>query len=97
MLVLGVVGVTSLAAYLVGVRSVGLSRGSLGTAVWALLECLGTMVVFGVLNLAVAVGLILAERALTGRAVSLYVLDDIVWVAISLFQAVVYRSWRRAN
>ena len=62
------------------------------------LECLGLAVVFLVGNLAAGVALTLVLRALTGRFISIYWLNDISVLALSLLQALVLQSWlRRSN
>jgi len=49
------VGFTSLAAYMIGTRALGLSSGGIGQAVGKMLEALGTALVFVMVNLVTGV------------------------------------------
>lgn len=89
-----VVVVTSLGAYLVGVRWRGRSRASLRAALGRMLESLGAIVVFAVINLGLAGALALGVRTFTERFVSLYMLDDMVWVVVSVLQGIAWSLWR---
>ena len=95
LLIIGIIALTSLAAYFVGTRGFGLRRDRLRPATIEALECLGLVVVFLVGNLAAGVALILGLRALTGRFISMYWLNDISVLALSLVQALVLQSWLR--
>jgi hypothetical protein len=53
------------------------------------------VVVFLVGNLAAGVALILGLRALTGRFISMYWLNDVSVLALSLVQALVLQCWLR--
>jgi len=90
-----VVGVTSVAAYFIGVKWVGLSTSGLGAALGRLLECIGTGMVFTATNLAVAGGGILGIRIITGHFTSLYILDDVVWLVLSALQGFAWGLWRQ--
>ena len=94
-LILGIFALTSVVAYFVGTRGFGLRRDRLTPATIEALECLGLVVVFLVGNLAAGVALILGLRALTGRFISMYWLNDISVLALSLVQALVLQSWLR--
>jgi hypothetical protein len=89
-----VVGLTSLGAYLVGVRGVGLSTAGLATAVVTMMECVGTTVIFALINLGLAAAVIFGVRALTAGFMSVYVLDDGAWWALSVLQGLVWWTWR---
>ena len=89
-----VLGLTSVAGYLVGTRRLGLSRAGLQGAAAATLETIGLGVVFFAANLALAVVPILAARAWGGWFVSVYAVDDIMIGAVSLLQGLVFRWWR---
>jgi hypothetical protein len=95
--ILGIIALTSLVAYSVGTRGFGLRRDRLTQATLDTLECLGLAVVFLMGNLAAGVALILGLRALTGRFISIYWLDDISVVALSFLQALVLQSWLRRS
>lgn len=87
------VGLTSLAAYLVGTRRLGLSRPGLRHAVQATLETVGLAAVFLVANLALAALALAVARGAAGRFVSVYALDDLTLVVTSLFQGFLFRWW----
>jgi hypothetical protein len=89
-----VVGLTSLAAYLVGVRRVGLSTAGLGTAVVTMMECVGTTVIFALVNFGVAAAVIFGVRALTAGFISVYVLGDMAWWILSVLQGLIWWTWR---
>jgi hypothetical protein len=82
-------------AYSVGTWGFGLRRDRLTQATIGALECLGLAVVFLMGNLAAGVALILGLRALTGRFISIYWLNDITVPALSFLQALVLQSWLR--
>lgn len=86
---------TSVGAYAVGTRGLALRRSKLAPAVMEMLECLGLMVAFVLGNLAVGVMLIVGFRALTRQFVSVYWLNDISLVVLSLVQALIFHCWRR--
>jgi hypothetical protein len=58
------------------------------------LECLGLIVIFLAANLAVGAALILGLRALTGRFISVYFVNDATLAILSLLQALVFYRWR---
>lgn len=86
---------TSVTAYLVGRRRLGLPPGGLRSASTRLLECLGLAVLFLLGNYALGVAAILAARAVTRGFVSLYLVDDVILVVLSLLQALVFAWWRQ--
>ena len=90
-----VVAITSLAGIALGTRWLGRSVAGLRAALGGLLECLGTIAVFTVLNFALAAALIVGLRSLTPWFASLYLLDDVGWIIVSLFQGIVWSLWRR--
>jgi hypothetical protein len=92
-----VVGLTSVGAYMVGVRRVGLSTAHLGTAVVTMMECVGTTLTFALINLGVAAAIIFGVRTLTAGFMSVYVLDDAVWWVLSVLQGLVWWMWRRTR
>jgi uncharacterized membrane protein len=89
-----IVGLTSLGAYLAATRFTGLRRADLQGAVMETLECLGLVVIFFLANFAVGTALILALRALTGRFISVYIVNDVTLAILSLLQALVFHRWR---
>jgi hypothetical protein len=88
------VGVTSLAAYLLGIRTLRLSPARLPRAAARAMECLGLTVLFAVANLVLGAGLLLGLRAATGRFVSVYVLNDVALTVLSFVQALLLQWWR---
>ena len=92
-----VAGLTSLGAYLVGMRLAGLRRTDLRGTVMEVLECLGLIVIFLAANLAVGVALILGLRVLTGRFISVYIVNDATLAILSLLQALVFHGWRERS
>ena len=86
---------TSLGAYLIGRRHLALRNSKLAPATMEMLECLGLTVLFLVGNLAVGSALILGLRALTGQFISIYWLNDISLLVLSVVQALAFHCWRR--
>lgn len=84
---------TSLAGYLIGVRSGRTGRG-LRAALGRTLELAGLTVVFLVANLALGLAVVLTMRALAMPFVSVYLLDDVSLVAVSAIQGVIFGWWR---
>jgi hypothetical protein len=85
--------VTSAAAWLVGTRRLGLPRRGFLTAGARLLEVVGLLMMFLALNLGLGGTAILAWRELTGRFVSLYLLNDITLGVFALAQALIFHWW----
>jgi uncharacterized membrane protein len=95
-LVLALISLTSSAAYLLGTRGLGLERRGLGAAALHLLEYLGAGAVFFAVNLVVGGGLILLARRAQSHFVSLYLVDDVSVLALSVLQGLVFQAWRAA-
>lgn len=87
-------GLTSLGAYLVGTHWLGLSRRDLRIAVGKMLECAGMTLLFFIINLGGGVIAILAVRTLTGTFLTLYLLNDVALLGLSLLQALALEWWR---
>jgi hypothetical protein len=87
------VGLTSLAGYLVGARWLGLPRAGLAAAVGATLETIGLAVVFLGGNLGVLMLAIPLARFATGGFVPVYVVDDVTLSTVSLVQGLLFRWW----
>lgn len=85
---------TSLVAFLIG-RGAGAGHRGLARAVLLALELVGTAALFLAGNLLLGVALVLAIRSFSPVFVSIYVLDDVALIALSLFQGVVFFCWRR--
>jgi len=97
LLIAAVIGLTSFGAYVVGVKRLGLSTGGLRTAVVTMLECVGTFLIFAIINFGVAAGVIFGVRALTAGFLSAYFLDDVVWWVLSVLQGLVWWLWRESG
>ena len=97
LLIIGIIALTSLVAYFVGTRGFRLRRDRLPQATMEALECLGLAVVFLMGNLATGVALTLGLRALTGRFLSIYWLNDISVLALSFLEALILQSWLRRS
>jgi hypothetical protein len=95
--ILLLVGLTSVGAYWVGAKGLGLSGGDLRRAVGRVFECVGMALVFLVGNLAAGMIIILAARAVTREFVSLYLIDDEAFVILSLLQGLAFQYWRDAS
>ena len=89
------VGVTTVAAYLLGTRTLRLERRELGPAGAEALALVGLAIVFLVANLVAGICLILGARALSGRFLSVYWVNDSTLGLMSFLQAVVFHCWRR--
>ena len=95
--VLVLVGLTSAAACVVGTRGLGLSWRALGAAAARMFESLGLIVVFFVANLLFGGVAILTARAVGSGFVSLYLLDDVAVLALSVVQGLVFQAWREST
>jgi hypothetical protein len=95
-LIVLMVAVTSLGAVAVGVHLLCLPARALPRAGAAVLDVLGLAVVFFVANAALAILVLLAERHLGGRlvSVSLHTTDDLALYVTSLLQAIAFQAWR---
>lgn len=91
------VGTTSAAALLVGIRGLRLPRARLVVGVWGALELLGVSVLFFVANLVVGLTVILAVRAVTTQFLSVYLLNDLGLLVLSVVQGLVFECWRRGS
>ena len=85
---------TSAPAYLVGVRRLRLVAAALRPAGAGVLEGLGWGAVFFGANVLVGVLAIAIFRVVTGRFVSVYGLNDVLLVALSLLQGLWFQAWR---
>jgi hypothetical protein len=95
--ILIVAGLTSVAAYILGITRLRFSRSGLWRALGRTCECVGLTLVFFLLNLAVGMLAILAVRSLTGRFVSLYIITDILLLVLSLLQAMIFQAWQEGS
>ncbi len=59
-----------------------------------MLACLGATLLFACANLLVAAAIIASFRGLLGRFMSVYLLDDGVWVVLSLLQGLAWSLWQ---
>jgi hypothetical protein len=87
-------GLTSIGAYYVGIRVLGLSGAGLGAAIGKMLESVGMVLIFVAVNMTTSVLVVLAVRGLTGTFVSAYATDDAVWLGLSLIQGLAFQAWR---
>lgn len=97
MLILGLVTLTSVAAYVVGISRLRLRRESLGAAFGRMLDAVGTILTFLAVNLAAAVTIVLAARSVAGAFVSAYVTGDVAVLGLSVFQGLVFHWWRELS
>jgi hypothetical protein len=91
LVVFGVVAVTTAGALLLAGRLGRLSRARLRGALSLALECVGLSAIFLIANVALALATVLAVRGVTGHFVSVYVINDLVLVALSVLQALFAR------
>jgi len=89
------VALTSLGAFLVGTRRLGLRASGLRRAGHRVLECAGLTVLFLAANLAVGGAVVLGLRVVEGRFVSVYALNDVTLLGLSALQALAFAWWRR--
>ena len=85
---------SSLGTYLIGVKRLGLSTQNLGAAGARMLETVGLIVIFAVVNTAMGVAVILATRTLTHSFLSLYMANDPTLWVLSLLQGLAFQGWR---
>ena len=85
--------VTSVGAWLVGTRRLGLARAGLLTAGARMLEVVGLLMVFLALNLGLGGIAILTWRGISGRFASLYILNDATLGVLSFVQALIFHWW----
>ena len=86
---------TSVVAYFLATWALGLQPRSLRSAITEALELFGLSIVFLVANLAAGMCLILGARALSGRFLSVYWINDSTLGLMSFLQAIVFHCWRR--
>ncbi len=89
--VLGVVALTTTATLLHGFWRRRLTRAALSQAIGTALEYVGLAAGFLVLNVGVGVMAVLLLRSTTRYFVSIYVIDDVLVVVLSMLQALVLR------
>ena len=85
--------VTSVGAWLVGTRRLGLPRAGLLPAGARMLEAVGFLMVFLALNLGLGGIAILTWRGISGRFASLYILNDATLGVLSFVQALIFHWW----
>lgn len=86
---------TSLGAYVLGVKNLGLASSGLRVAVGRMLEYVGVGLVFLMANVGLGALAILITRSATGGFLSVYALNDVALVIISLLQGLAFQFWRR--
>jgi hypothetical protein len=57
----------------------------------------GAVLTFLVADLLVALLLVVALRGVTGTFVSVYAIDDTVWLGLALLQGLVFQWWREVS
>jgi hypothetical protein len=87
-------GLTSVGAYILGVKGLRLSRYGLWLALGKTCEAMGLTLIFFLLNLIVGISVVFAGRFLMGTFVSLYHLSDVTLLVLSLLQALTFQAWR---
>src|SRR5260370_32364844 len=85
---------SSLVTYLVGAKRLGLSTQNLGRAGARMLETVGLIVIFAVVNTAIGVAAILATPTLRHSFLSLYIANHPTLWVLSLFQGLAFQGWR---
>ena len=95
--VLIVAGLTSAGACVLGITALGFSKSGLWLALGKACECVGLILLFSTLNLAMAMCAILAIRSLSGHFISLYVASDTTFLMLSLLQALIFQAWREGS
>lgn len=88
------VGFTSVGAYVLGTRLLGLPARDIRKAVGKMLECFGISLVFFVVNLSAGVIGILVARASMRGFVSLYMAADVTVLFLSVLQGLTFVWWR---
>jgi hypothetical protein len=88
------VGFTSVGAYVLGTRVLGLPARYIRKAVGKMLECFGISLVFFVVNLSAGVISILVARATIRVFVSLYMAADVTVLFLSVLQGLTFVWWR---
>jgi hypothetical protein len=90
----GLIALTSLVGYFAARRWGRLRREGLGPAAVRLLECVGLVAGFYVLNLLAGFAAVVVLRKATGSFLSLYVNTDGTLALLSALQAVTFQWWR---
>jgi hypothetical protein len=85
---------TSVGAFAWAVRR-GSNPGSLRSAAYTILECLGTSMVFLAVNVVLGTGVILAIRSGTSIFLPVYAINPPVLFVLSLLQGFVFQLWWR--
>jgi len=93
-LILALVGLTTAGAHLVGRRGFRLSEKQLWPAVSRMFEGIGMGLAFFAINLLAGAIFILAVRRVTGRFVSVYHVEDLSLLVLSLLQGLIFQWWR---
>ncbi len=94
-LLLAVAGLTSLAGGLAMRRSGG-AQG-LGAALRDVLELAGFITLYFLANLALGLAIVLGIRSVSAAFISVYWLNDMALVALSVLQGAVFFFWRRRS
>lgn len=89
-----VTALTSLFAIVSGVRYLRLNWRDLPAVLLVALECVGAAMVFVVLNVGLAGVVVVVTRTLGMKFVSAYIAGDVVWLVISMLQALCFQLWR---
>ena len=95
--ILAIVAATSVAAAVTARRGFEWSGRALAAGCARMLECVGAGLVFFVVNLLAAIVVLLAARALTRAHVSLYLVNDVALLALSLLQGIAFECWRSSS
>src|SRR5262245_60155465 len=93
-LILALLALTTLGAYLLGARRLGLDPRRLPGAFGRALETLGATLLFFAANFGLCVAVALGARRYTESFLSLHQLSEWIVLALSLVQALVFREWR---
>jgi len=94
LLILTLVGLTSVGAYLVGLKALSLPRQQLFYSIRKTLEGLGMSLIFFMINLVVGITIILCVRSVTGFFLSVYKVADLSLLVLSCFQGLLFQRWR---
>ncbi len=94
MVILLLAGLTSIGMYVLGSKWLGYAQDTLGAAVTKVVECIGVVLAFFLVNLAAGLLIVLAARHLMGGFVSLYLVGDVTLLVLSLLQGLTFQFWR---
>ena len=97
LILISIVVVSTLAALVATVWSGFVPRDGWRPALGTALGLIGVSAVFFVLNLSIGVAAILLVRFFTPWFVSIYVLNDVTLVGLSLLQGLVFGVWYRGS